>query len=130
MSSSIRQNPSTVVVHVPLKFTIRGGRKTIIGQPTQQPTPTRFDDSIIKALARAYRWQSKIESGAYASITDLAKAEKINESYICRLLRLTLLAPQIVEALLNRRRGNLTVETLAKPFPLNWREQSTFLGLK
>jgi hypothetical protein len=122
--------PTTFTVHVPLRFTIRGGRKTIIGQLPQLPTPTRFDDSLAKALARAHRWQAKIEAGACASVAELAQAEKINESYMCRLLRLTLLAPQIVEALLNRRGGNLTVETLVKRFPVNWDEQSAFLGLE
>jgi hypothetical protein len=120
---------STITVHVPLKFTVRGGRKTIIGQIPQPATHTRFDDSIIKALARAHRWRTKIEEGAYSSVADLAKAENINESYVCRILRLTLLSPKIIEALLNRRCGNLTVEALTKPLPANWAEQASALGL-
>jgi hypothetical protein len=131
MTASGKGLSSTITVHVPLKFTVRGGRKTIIGQwpKPEQATQTRFDDSIIKALARAHRWRSRIEDGTYASVAALAKAEKINASYVCRILRLTLLAPDIVEALLNRRCGNLTVEALAKPLPANWAQQSSLLGL-
>lgn len=129
MSAPAKAPPSTLTVHVPLTFTIRGGRKTIIGQMPQAATHTRFDDSIAKALARAYRWRSRIEDGTYASIAELAKAEKINESYVCRILRLTLLAPDIVEAALDRRGTNLTVEALAKPLPANWIEQRSTLQL-
>jgi hypothetical protein len=114
---------STTTVHVPLRFTVRGGRKTIIGQLTHEATRTRFDDSLTKAVARAYRWQSMIERGEFSSITELAQARKINQSYACRLLRLTLLAPDIVEAILNRRAGNLTLDKVMKPFPTGWDEQ-------
>ena len=130
MSASARRLPSTITVHVPLAFTIRGGRKTIIGQMPRMPQPathTRFDDSIVKALARAYRWRTRIEDGTYASIAELAKAEKINQSYVCRILRLTLLAPDIVEKILDRRIGNLTVEELVKPVSTNWMVQRSAL---
>lgn len=116
----------TITVHVPLTFTIRGGRKTIIGQAPQlmHTVPrTRFDDSITKALARAYRWRSQIEDGTYSSITELAKDQGINQSYACRMLRLTLLAPAIVEAILDRRGTGLTLETLMKPLPAIWDQQ-------
>ena len=131
MTASAKRLPSTITVHVPLKFSIRGGRKTIIGQlPQPQPaTHTRFDDSVAKALARAYCWRSKIENGTYTSIAELAKVEKINESYVCRILRLTLLAPDIVESLLDRRGTDLTVEALAKPLPTNWKQQRLLLRL-
>ena len=60
------QLPSIVIIHVPLKFTVRGGRKTIIGELPHIAPKTRFDDSIMKALARAYRWKQKLEDGTYA----------------------------------------------------------------
>ena len=129
MTAPAKGLPSTITVHVPIKFTIRGGRKTIIGQMPQPATHTRFDDSIIQALARAHRWRTRIENGTYASIAALAKAEKINESYVCRILRLTLLAPDIVEAALDRRGSNLTVEALARPLPANWIEQRSALQI-
>lgn len=123
MNRQSSELPATITVHVPLTFTVRGGRKTIIGQLTQPATRTRFDDYIPKALARAHRWRARLEDGSYASVSDLAKAEKINESYVCRILRLTLLAPDIVETLLDRRGLNFTVEALATPISSNWAEQ-------
>jgi len=132
MTASAKGLPSTITVHVPLTFTIRGGRKTIIGQRPQMPQPathTRFDDSIAKALARAHRWRSRIEDGTYASIAELAEAEKINQSYVCRIMRLTLLAPDIVEKILDRRIGNFTVEELVKPIATNWIVQRSTLQL-
>jgi hypothetical protein len=118
-----------ITVRVPLRFTVRGGRKTIIGEtslPAHAIPRTRFDDSVIKALARAYRWKKKLEDGTYATVGDLAKAEQINESYVKRLLRLNLLAPHIVEAALNRR-AQFTVQCLSEPISPIWREQRSML---
>ena len=119
--------PSTIVVHVPMKFTIRGGRKTIIGA-IQLPTRTRFDDSLGKAVTRAFRWKTRLEGETYASIGELAKAEGINISYVARILKLSLLAPDIVEAILDGR-TSFTVEALAKPLPANWIEQRSALEI-
>jgi hypothetical protein len=122
--------PACVTVHVPMTFTVRGGRKTIIGpipEQAHQPPRTRFDDSITKAIARAWRWQTLIEAGEYANITELAKAEKVDASYAFRVLRLTLLAPDIVETVLDRRGTNLTLDVLLKPWPSEWKRQQTVL---
>jgi hypothetical protein len=119
--------PSTLTVHVPLRFTIRGGRKTIIGEVPYTTPRTRFDDSITKALARAHRWRTLIEDGTYTSITELAKDKGVNDSYACRLLRLTLIAPDIIEAILDRRGTHLTLDALMRPLPPKWDEQRTIL---
>jgi hypothetical protein len=121
--------PSTITVHVPLKFTIRGGRKTIIGEIPHTTPKTRFDDSIAKALARAYRWKRKLDDGAYATVGELAKAERINESYVTRILRLNLLAPDIVEAALNGQ-SNLTVQSITEPVSVIWAEQRRMLAAR
>jgi hypothetical protein len=120
------------VVHVPLTFAVRGGRKTIISAaplPMHTPPRTRFDDSLIKALAKAHRWQKLIEDDTYGSITELAKEKRINQSYACRVLRLTLLAPDIIEAILNRRGSTLTLDGVMRPMPNNWDEQWRLLQL-
>ena len=127
--TTAKQLPSTITVHVPLKFTVRGGRKTIIGQVPQMAHARGFDDSIVKALARAYRWRSLIEDGSYGSIKELAEAEKFNPSYAERILKLSLLAPDIMEAILDQRAGALTVEGLAKPLPASWTEQRRVLDI-
>lgn len=127
---SVKQQllPSTVTVHVPLTFTFRGGRKTIIGEVPYTAPRTCFDNSIAKAFARAHRWRTLIEDGIYASITELAKEKGVNDSYACRLLRLTLLAPDIITTILDgRQHPDLTLKQLAKPMPIQWDQQLTAL---
>jgi hypothetical protein len=115
----------TVTVHVPMKFTLRGGRKTIISEiaPASAPLP-RTEDALLKALAKAFRWRSQIENAEYASITELAKARGVNDSYACRLLRLTLLSPELVTAILDHRQpADLTLKQLARQLPVEWDRQ-------
>lgn len=121
---------STLTVHVPMTFTIHGGRKTIVSDVVQAPPHPRIDTALHKALARAHRWQRMIEGGEYASITELAKAETVNQSYACRLLRLNLLAPAVVVDVLNgRRNSNLTLNKIMKPLPVRWDEQTKMLKI-
>ena len=90
---------------------------------THQPRP-RVDSALVKALARAHRWQRMLESGERSSITELAAVEKIDRSYLCRVLRLTLLAPEIVEATLDGRQSEgTTLPRLMKGFPVEWARQ-------
>ena len=128
MSAKQRPLPSTVTIHVPLTFRTRGGRKTIIGEVPYIAPRTCFDDSIANALARAHRWRALIEDGTYASITELAKDKEVNQSYACRLLRLTLLAPDIFEAVLDRRGTHLTLGTLMRPLSPKWDQQKAALA--
>jgi hypothetical protein len=135
-------NPATITVHVPLTFTIRGGRKMIISDVdgnldgglrhyklSQNAPRQRTKNALLKALARAHRWRLKIETGEYASITDLAKAENINQSYACRMLRLTLLAPNIITEILNGRySSDLMLKRVMKPLPALWDEQNFALN--
>lgn len=116
--------PKTITITVPIHFVRRGGRKTVISPVPYAPQPPKHDNAILKALARAHRWRRMIETGEYSSITELAKAEKINESYACRLLRLTLLAPDLVEQIIDgRQKDELQLNQLLKPLPLEWHRQ-------
>jgi len=95
------------------------------------PTPKpRRDETLIKALVRAHRWRRKIESGQAKSITDLAEQESVTDAYVCRLLPLTCLAPDIVEAILDGRqpKGLRLTEMLGNG-PVVWEEQRANLGL-
>jgi len=84
------------------------------------------DTTLVKALARAFRWRRMLETGRYGTIDELAAAEKINSSYVSRLLRLTLLAPEIVEAILDgRQSASMTLPGLMEPFPAEWGRQPT-----
>jgi len=120
--------PSIPTVHVPLTFTLRGGRKTIIGALPFIAPRTRFDDTIANAIGRAHRWRALIEDGTCASITELSKDKGVNQSYACRLLRLTLLAPDIIEAILDRRGTRLTLGTLMRPLSAKWDDQRAALA--
>src|SRR5260370_41453748 len=90
----------TLIIRVPLPPRHHGGRKFVVGPGGNAWTGRRVvvDSTIVKALGRAHRWKAMLENGEYASLTELAKVEKINLSYLCRMLRLTLLAPDIAEA--------------------------------
>ena len=117
-----------LTVHVPMRFAIRGGRKTIVAEIDRPRTQSRIENALLKALAKAHRWRRQIENGEYASITELAKSQRVNKSYACRLLRLTLLGPQIVIEILNGAADEaLTMRQLTKPFPVEWHRQLSFL---
>jgi hypothetical protein len=122
----------TMLISIPISMRRTGGRKKVITPANAapwSPPPTRVDNTILKAVARAHRWRGMLESKLFASVRALAKAEKINEAYLGRVLRLTLLAPKITEAILSgRQREELDLAELLKPFPIEWdRQEALFL---
>jgi hypothetical protein len=122
--------PESAVVTIKVPFAVRkrGGRKLVLA-PDGVPMPAlppHVDSTFAKAIARAFRWQKMLETGQYATIKEIAKAERINSSYVSRVLRLTLLAPATVEAILDGRAS--AAPTLAEamaPFPVEWVRQSS-----
>lgn len=117
------ESPATITI--PFRVRKRGGRKLILTpEGTPSPTPrTRVDSALLKALARGFRWKKMLEEGDYQTLEEIAKAENINPSYVSRLLRMTLLAPPIVEAILEEHQPpELTMAM--RPFLMDWREQS------
>jgi hypothetical protein len=121
----------TITVQVPLTIRKRGHRKRVIapdGSIVPQPTPARVNNALVKAIARAHRWQRVLEGGRYGSIAELAAAERINRSYVSRVLRLTLLAPEIVESVLaGRRSERVSLERLFRPVASEWTRQLSLL---
>ena len=122
MKATGASDQNTITVHVPMMFADRGGRKTVISQFTTAPPQPRIDDALLKAVARAHSWRRKIEGGEYATITEMAKSEGVNQSYACRILRLSLLAPSIVTSILDGDR-TLMLRQVMKPLPIRWDEQ-------
>lgn len=119
----------TVSVRVPISIRRRGGRKLVLapdGAPVAAaPVYRHIDNAMVKAIARAFRWREMLENGQYQTIREIAAAEKINESYVGRVLRLTLLAPDLVEAILaGRQPPEATLAVLMRAFPVGWREQA------
>ena len=118
---------TTLVVRIPMKFQRRGGRKRIVAPdgseivPTSKPQP---DATLVKALARAWRWQRMLDAGVYSSVTEISEAEAINKSYVSRILRLALLAPDIIETVLEEPSDQaLMLEQLERRLPISWEEQ-------
>ena len=122
----------TAVVSVSVSFLQRGGRKQILSPAGAAPwsPAARVDSALVKAVVRAHRWRQMIESGKYGSSAELAKAEKVNDSYLSRILRLTLIAPDIIEAILaGRQPGTLQLDELLKPLPPAWNGQRSTLRI-
>jgi hypothetical protein len=121
----------SIIVHVPLAVRPRPGRKTIVRPAGRAPSiATHADPVMVKALARAFRWKRMLETGRYASISEIATIEKIDRGYVGSILRLTLLAPSIVEDIMNGRQPDgLALSRLMKPFPIAWADQhATLMG--
>jgi len=115
--------PKTMTLHVPFRVVKRGGRKEMHLPDGVRPD-RKADNTLVKALARAFRWKRMLESGEFATIAELAEREGIATSYMSRILRLTQLEPGIIEAVLDGRQGDaVTLARLMDPFPISWIEQ-------
>ncbi len=116
--------PKTVTVHISFCLVKRGGRKEM-QMPNGTSSQRKSDNTLIKALARAFRWKRLLESGEFTTIAELAEREGIALSYMTRILRLTLLAPDVVEAILDGTQvPELALIRLLEPFPVDWQKQS------
>jgi hypothetical protein len=120
--------PETLTLHVPFRVVKRGGRKEM-HLPEGATHSRRTDNTLVKALARAFRWKRMLETGEFATIAELAEREGIAPSYMTRVLRLTLLASDIVEAILDGKQGpEVTLTQVLEPFPVEWSEQQQFFA--
>ena len=123
----------TLTIRVPLTLRRYGGRKLVI-VPDGEGVPVRAkatpDDTLLKALARAHRWKRMLETGQVASLNELSETEKINPSYLSRIYRLTLLAPDIVETILDGRQPRtLQLADLMDDMPVEWDRQRKRYGM-
>ena len=123
---------SAITVRIPMMWKRHGGRKVIIapdGGDVWAPTKPRHDNTMIRALARAHRWKRLLEDGTHASIRALAEAEGINRAYVCRILNLTLLAPDLTDAILEGRQPkSLMLEGVAQCLPIAWNDQRALMA--
>jgi hypothetical protein len=116
----------SITVRVPLAIRRRPGRKTVVTpvRGVGEALTTPADPALVKALARAFRYQKLLDGGRYASISEAAAAEKLDRGFLGRVLRLTLLAPDIVEAILDGRQpADLALPALLESFPADWERQ-------
>ena len=129
-TSSVSSDGCIATVSIPVTFRQRGGRKQILAPPGETPwSPApRVDTALLKAVVRAHRWRAMLENGEYGSSAELAKTERVNDSYLSRILRLTLIAPEMTEAILaGRQPSTLQLDDLLKPLPSAWSEQHSAL---
>src|SRR3954468_5623145 len=121
MHAESRLEGGTLVVRIPMRLGKQRGRKRILapdGSELTPPTKPQPDGVLVKALARAWRWQRMLDTGVYSSVTEIAEAEKISKSYVSRILRLALLAPDLVEAILGGWADQrVMLEKLERPAP-------------
>ena len=117
----------TVTVRVPLAIRKRGGRKVVVSPdgavlPTAlRHVATNADPSLLKALGRAFRWKRLLDDGTYASVSNIARAEKLDRTYVGDVLRLTLLAPSVVEAIVEGKQAEgVTLPVLMKGLAVEW----------
>ena len=115
------------VTHIPIKIKIRGGKTVMVlpdGSRVIEQREVTIDNALVKALARAFRWQRFLQDGVFNTIDDLAEAEQINPSYVSRMLRLAFLSPRIIEAIVaGKHPAHLTMKDLMTPFPADWKLQ-------
>jgi hypothetical protein len=123
--ATVSADGDTITVHIPLTFRKRGGRKRVVTPDGAEWAPRpRVDNAMVKALARAFRWRKMLDDGVYATIEDLATSKRIAKTYVSQILRLTLLSPEIVEAILDGRQpAGLQLDDLLQGFPLEWEAQ-------
>jgi hypothetical protein len=127
---------SSVTVVVPMTIRRRGGRKQIIG-PDGVPVrfgggavaETRGDPVMVKAVARAFRWRRMLEERQCGSLRELAKAERVDRGFMGKILQLTLLAPDLVEAILDGRHPEqMALAMLRESVPVAWEKQRVAVG--
>ena len=118
---------TSITVRVPLTIRKRGGRKVVVAADgsvisnAAKPATTPSDPALVKALARAFRYQRLLDEGKYGSICEIAAAEQLDRGYLGRLLLLTLLAPDLVQAIMDGRQPvGVTLPMLMEPFPVDW----------
>jgi len=119
-------------IHIPFAVKRRGGRKLILSPDGDNPVfeaKPRQDNSLLKVLVRAYKWRERYDDGKYKSLDALAEKLDVNKSYLARVMRVNLLAPDIKESILNGTQPRtMTVTDVLKPFPESWQEQRGWFG--
>ena len=120
-------------IHIPMHIRRMRGRKMIFAPQALDggvpDSPSDVQGAVVQALARAFSWLDAIESGAVSSVADLAKALDMDNSYVVRILKLTTLAPDIIEAILNGEEpSGLSLARLVRTFPMDWERQRVLFG--
>jgi hypothetical protein len=124
-TATVGPDGETITILVPMTFKKRGGRKRVVTPDGAEWAPgPQVDSAMVKALARAFRWRKMLDEGVHGTLEDLARAKGVAPSYVSHILRLTLLAPEVVEGILDGRQpAELQLDDLLEGFPLEWERQ-------
>ena len=118
--------PTTMRVFIPLTIRKRNGRPKIVPPADMAPDTGVVDPHIMKAIAKAWSWRRKLESGATATIEDVADAEGVTPAYIRRMLKLAYLAPEVLERILIARISPaVSLKDMSTATELPWSEQNS-----
>jgi hypothetical protein len=127
VTKDVDRDQSAITVRVPLAIRNRGSRKVVVspdGQPISAPIRPRVDNTLLRAVVQAFHWRQLLESGQFTTVSELAAAVGLNGSYVAHVLRLTLLAPDLVEAVLDGRQPKtMQLQTLIRAVPDFWDDQ-------
>jgi hypothetical protein len=125
--ATIESNCEALTIRVPLSIKKRGGRKVVVspdGHQTWAPSRPRVDNTLLRAVVQAFHWKDLLEKGQFATVSELAEAEKLNTSYVSHVLRLTLLAPDLVKAILDGRQPpTMQLQLLIRHVECDWLQQ-------
>jgi hypothetical protein len=127
----ISNDRTILTVNIPMAIRKRGGRKVVVSPAGAEPwTPSRprIDNTLLRALVQAFQWKHQLDSGQFATISELAEAEKLDRSFVSHTLRLALLAPDLVEAILDGKQPRtIELQPLMRGLPDEWvRQRSSY----
>jgi len=118
--------PSSMRVFIPLTIRKRNGRPKIVPPADVVPDTGGVDPHVLKAIAKAWSWRRKLESGAFGTMSDVAEAENVTPPYVGRMLKLAYLAPVVLEKLLvGRVPPAASIKDLAMIAEQPWGEQNS-----
>jgi hypothetical protein len=124
----VSEDGAALTIRVPMSVRSRGGRKLVIssaGEAQHMPARPRIDCTLVKLVARAHRWKFLLDSGVHSSLSEIAAAENISQSYVARVLQFALLSPVLVEAIIDGRQpATMTSGLLLQSLPSDWIEQA------
>jgi len=134
MSVGLTKSEGGICVHVPMTLKRRSGRKEVVvpdGLEHSPDTGPDYHEALVIAISRAHRWKRLLDEGRYASVAEMARALKMNRHHLARLLRFTLLAPDIIEAVLDGcEPDGFSLNRLTSEIPVLWDEQAEKYGFR
>src|SRR3954452_20619717 len=95
-----------------------------VGAEPRASLRPRIDNTLLRAVVQAFHWKHQLEGGQFATINELAQAERLDRSFVSHTLGLTLLAPDLVEAILDGSQPRtMELQPLMRGLAVEWEWQ-------